>query len=208
MKEKMSYLYKMLIVIVGIIGLMLNFSFMPITKCLIYFTILANICCILFYVFYVGLRLLKKISHGDKYYIIKGMMSVIMIVTMFMYQFMALNGSLDAYKGHELASSFVHIILPIMVILDYVWFDHKGNIKWYYAFIWCLFLIAYGVLIILYSQFGGSFYKDACMPYDFLDWNKNGVLTEVINNVFIYLGFIFMGFIIYLIDKKSGKKEV
>ena len=207
MREKISYLYKVLIVIIGIIGLYLNFSFMPILKCLVYFTIVANICCVLFYMVYVITNYKKTIVQKNTYYIMKGMMSIVMILTMFMYQFMNLNGNLDAYKGHELASAFVHIILPIMVVLDYIWFDHKGNIKWYYAFIWCIFLIVYGVIIILYSKFGGSFYKDACMPYDFLDWNKNGIIPVLINNVIIYFAFILFGLIIYLIDKKSSRRE-
>lgn len=206
MKTRLSYYYKILILIVCIVGLYLNFTFLPFYKSALYFTIISNLACALFYLIYIILNFKKNIDKKESYYILKGMMSISMILTMIIYQFMVFTGTVDVYKDHELASYFLHIIVPIMIICDYIFFDEKGKLKINYTFIWSLSLIGYDFLVLIYVLCGGVFDNGSKVPYNFLDVNKYGLYRVLFSNVLIYVFCIGLGVIIKKIDARIASR--
>lgn len=205
MKEKISLIYKILIVVVSGIGLYLNFKLYSFKTAILYFTNLSNIFVFVFYLVGLILYFTKKLKKNDTYYIIKGMITMAITITMFVYQII-LSGSMNAFVGHEVENAFVHLIVPFLVILDYIIFGKKGNLKKNYPFIWSFILIVYQLFVIIYSLLGGKF-MGSSVPYPYMDVSKNGIWTVILNCVLVYVFFVGYGTIVQTLDNKLGKKN-
>ncbi len=205
MKEKISLIYKILIVVVSGIGLYLNFKLYSFKTAILYFTNLSNILVFLFYLVGLILYFTKKLKKNDAYYIIKGMITMAITITMFVYQII-LSGSMNAFVGHEVENAFVHLIVPFLVIFDYIIFGKKGNLKKNYPFIWSFILIVYQLFVIIYSLWGGKF-MESDVPYPYMDVSKNGIWTVILNCVLVYVFFVGYGTIVQTLDNKLGKKN-
>lgn len=205
MKEKISLIYKILIVVVSGIGLYLNFKLYSFKTAILYFTNLSNILVFLFYLVGLILYFTKKLKKNDIYYIIKGMITMAITITMFVYQII-LSGSMNAFVGHEVENAFVHLIVPFLVIFDYIIFGKKGNLKKNYPFIWSFILIVYQLFVIIYSLLGGKF-MESDVPYPYMDISKNGIWTVILNCVLVYVFFVGYGTIVQTLDNKLDKKN-
>lgn len=205
MKEKISLIYKILIVVVSGIGLYLNFKLYSFKTAILYFTNLSNILVFVFYLVGLILYFTKKLKKNDTYYIIKGMITMAITITMFVYQII-LSGSMNTFVGHEVENSFVHLIVPFLVIFDYIIFGKKGNLKKNYPFIWSFILIVYQLFVIIYSLWGGKF-MGSDVPYPYMDISKNGIWTVILNCVLVYVFFVGYGTIVQTLDNKFGKKS-
>lgn len=205
MKEKISLIYKILIVVVSGIGLYLNFKLYSFKTAILYFTNLSNILVFIFYLVGLILYFTKKLKKNDTYYIIKGMITMAITITMFVYQII-LSGSMNSFVGHEVENAFVHLIVPFLVIFDYIIFGKKGNLKKNYPFIWSFILIVYQLFVIIYSLWGGKF-MGSDVPYPYMDISKNGIWTVILNCVLVYVFFVGYGTIVQTLDNKLGKKN-
>lgn len=205
MKEKISLIYKILIVVVSGIGLYLNFKLYSFKTAILYFTNLSNIFVFVFYLVGLILYFTKKLKKNDTYYIIKGMITMAITITMFVYQII-LSGSMNAFVGHEVENAFVHLIVPFLVIFDYIIFGKKGNLKKNYPFIWSFILVVYQLFVIIYSLWGGKF-MGSSVPYPYMDISKNGIWTVILNCVLVYVFFVGYGTIVQTLDNKFGKKS-
>lgn len=205
MKEKISLIYKILIVVVSGIGLYLNFKLYSFKTAILYFTNLSNILVFIFYLVGLILYFTKKLKKNDTYYIIKGMITMAITITMFVYQII-LSGSMNAFVGHEVENAFVHLIVPFLVIFDYIIFGKKGNLKKNYPFIWSFILIVYQLFVIIYSLLGGKF-MGSDVPYPYMDISKNGIWTVILNCVLVYVFFVGYGTIVQTLDNKLSKKN-
>jgi hypothetical protein len=203
MKEKISLFYKILIVVMGGIGLYLNFEMSSISDNIIYFTIQSNLLCFLFYLVIVILTLIKKLKKDNVYYMFKGMVTMSITITMFVYQLLiSTNGGVPGYENHMLACNFVHLFVPLMIIFDYIIFGEKGNLKKNYPFIWSLVLVAYILFDIIYVVLGGTFIGGTTYPYFYMDIEKYGLVGVFINCLLVYIFFVGYGFIVQALDNK------
>ena len=177
MKQKISFLYKLLIVVVSGIGLYLNFRFIPFKINILYFTIQSNLLCFVFYFVIILLELFNKLKKNNLYYILKGMVTMSITITMFIYQgLLASTLSTTIYSGHLLESNFLHLIVPLMVMIDYAVFGEKGHLKKKYPFYWSIILIIYFIFNVIYIGIGGKFAGGASYPYYYMDVTKYGYL--------------------------------
>jgi len=85
MKEMIKLIYRFLIVIVSAIALYLNFELLGFKEGIIYFTNLSNLLCFVYFIVLIIMTLLKKVKRNDTYYIIKGMVTMAITITMFIY---------------------------------------------------------------------------------------------------------------------------
>lgn len=109
-RKKISLFYKILIVIISGIGLYLNFKMSSFRENIIYFTIQSNLLCFLFYLIIVILNFTKKLKKNNIYYIFKGMVTMAITITMFVYQLLiSTNGGIEGYENNMLACNFVHL---------------------------------------------------------------------------------------------------
>jgi len=208
MKEKLSLLFKILIVIVCGTGIFLNIKLLSLQNSIIYFTIQSNLACFIFYLFIVLLMITKKLKKNNLYYISKGMVTMAITVTMVVYQtLLAPNGDMIAYENHLLECNFVHLYTPILIILDYLIFGEKGNIKKEYPFIWSLSLIAYQLFDFIYVILGGRFANGAKYPYPYMNTEIYGIIGVFINCLIIFIFFVGYGYIVQNIDNFISKKK-
>lgn len=207
MKEKIKLLYRILLVIVATVALYLNFKFLGV-KGLLYFTNLSNLLCLIYFTILIVLTLLKKVNRNDNYYIIKGMVTMAITITMFMYN-LVLSGDdgMGVFIGHQLECNMVHLVVPLMVIFDYIMFGEKGNLKKEYPIIWSLILIIYQFFVIIYVALGGTFMDNLTYPYFYMDINKYGTLGIVFNLLIIYIFFVGYGTIVQKIDNWLGNRK-
>lgn len=208
MKKKISLFYKILIVIISGIGLYLNFRMSSFKENIIYFTIQSNLLCFLFYLIIVILNFTKKLKKNNIYYIFKGMVTMAITITMFVYQLLiSTNGGIEGYENNMLACNFVHLIVPLMVIFDYIIFGEKGNLKKEYPFIWSLVLVAYVLFEVIYVALGGTFIGGTTYPYFYMNTAEYGLIGVCINCLMVYIFFVGYGFIVQVLDSKLSENS-
>lgn len=208
MKEKLSLIYKIIIVIVSGIGIYLNLKAFTPVGAVIYYTIQSNIWCFVFYLITVILMFIKKLEKNNIYYIFKGMVTMAITITMFVYQILlSSDASMNAYQNLQLECNFVHLFTPLLVITDYIIFGEKGNLKKSYPFIWSLTLVAYMIFDLLYVAIGGTFGDNLTYPYFYMDVDMYGVFGVFINCLFVYVFFIGYGTIVQTLDNKLGERR-
>ena len=204
LKEKISLIYKVIIIIVCAIGLFINIKIAPGKEIFLYFTILSNIACLIFYTTVVTLYLMKKLKKNNLYYIFKGMVTMAITLTFIIFQlFLSENNTF--YQLHPIANNFVHLFTPLLVIFDYIIFGEKGNLKKSYPLIWSGILIAYPVICYIYTFLGGTFADGSKYPYFYMDIGKYGIIRVAVNCLVIYVCYIAYGYLIYYLDNKIGK---
>ncbi len=206
MKEKLSLLYKIIIVIVCGFGIYLNFKAFTVGGAIIYYTVQSNVMCFIFYLVTVILKIAGKLKKNSNYYILKGMVTMAITVTMVVFQFVITDSGMTAYAGNELASIMAHIVVPLLVMSDYVIFGEKGNLKRNYPFIWSATLVFYVIFDFVYVALGGRFGDGSIYPYLYMNIEVNGLLKVIISCITIFILFIGYGTIIQTIDQKLGKK--
>lgn len=208
MKEKLSLIYKILIVIVSGIGIYLNLKAFTPAGALIYYTIQSNIWVFAFFLIISILMVVKKLEKNNIYYIFKGMVTMSITITMFVYQILlSSDASMNAYQNLQLECNFVHLFTPLLVITDYIIFGEKGNLKKSYPFIWSLTLVAYMIFDLLYVAIGGTFGDNLTYPYFYMDVDMYGVFGVFINCLFVYVFFIGYGTIVQTLDNKLGERR-
>ncbi len=206
MKEKLSLLYKIIIIIACGFGIYLNFKAFTIGGAIIYYTVQSNVMCFIFYFVTIILKLTGKLKKNSNYYILKGMVTMAITVTMIVFQFVITDSGMTAYAGNELASIMAHIVVPLLVMSDYVIFGEKGNLKRNYPFIWSSTLVFYIIFDFVYVALGGRFGDGSIYPYLYMNIEVNGLLKVIISCITIFILFIGYGTIIQTIDQKLGKK--
>lgn len=200
MKEKLEWLYKAIIMLFSGIGVYLNLKIFTVKGALIYYTVQSNLLCFVFYLTIIILMLTKKLKKNNLYYVFKGLLTMAVVITMIVYQLFLANTG--AYDGHEFTSAIVHLIVPSLVIFDYLIFAEKGNLKKNDPYIWSLSLVGYFVFYKIYTLMGGKFNDAGTCPYFFLNVDKFGCMGVIFNCTIIYIAFILFGKLVHHVDKK------
>lgn len=208
MKDKLSLLFKIIIVIVSGIGLYLNFNLLSVRNSIIYFTIQSNILCFIYFLVLVILTVTKKLKKNDFYYVSKGMVTMAITITFIVYHLVLVpEGGIAAYVGHNLENNFVHLFTPLLVMLDYILFAEKGHLKKNYPFIWNFVLVAYTIFNVVYVLFGGRFSNGTIYPYPCMNIDNLGLFRVIVNCCVIYGVFLIYGYLVYRIDNKLARKS-
>lgn len=200
MKDKLEWLYKLIIVLVSGIGVYLNFKIFTVKGAIIYYTVQSNLLCFVFYLAIVILMMSGKLKKDKVYYIFKGLVTMAIVITMIVYQLFLANTG--AYDGHEFTSAIVHLIVPSLVIFDYLIFAEKGNLKKNDPYIWSLSLVAYFVFYKVYTIMGGKFNDAGTCPYFFLSVDEMGYIGVIFSCLIIYIVFILFGKLVCFLDKR------
>lgn len=207
MKNIIKFIYRLILVILGLYGLYLNlFSLNAnIWEMLHYFTILSNILVIGFFI----LLLIKHTKNKD-YPKLKGAITMAITVTFLIFHFMLRPTMFDmtnsSYSLYSPANLLMHYIIPIMTIFDWLLFDTKGRYSKYDPLFWLIIPFTYFIIMTINGLCGYTFKAGGHYPYFFMDWDKLGIKV-LLYVLIIIIAFTILGYIYYGIDQLLKKKK-
>ena len=209
--KRFSFFFKLLIVLMGTYGLYKAcfFNKVSLEEHFSYYTNLSNLICVIYFlIIIVRTVIVKKID--TKYYGLKGAVVVMIAVTGLVYNFI-LRPFMSDVEGvmdlHSFSNYIVHLIIPVMVILDWLLFDKKGNLKSKYSIYWLVIPFMYWIFICIRANFAKPFmYTGSKYPYFFIDIEEFGVGIVIVNVILAIAAILLLGFILCKIDNKLSKK--
>lgn len=216
-KSKTSVCYRILVVLSLLAGILINvIKTKSVSAILSYFTLQSNILCLIVFVCIVVIELRKKNYKSDVYYLVKGGITIAILITGLTYLFaLAPTGFYMDFQQKTLANKtisnlLVHVISPLLVTLDYFLFDEKGHFKWYYPIIWLCIPFDYLLYVYTYSSSGGTFFNiggSKKFAYFFLDYEKIGYSGVAKWIVIITMCILFVSYLLVYFDKKMRDEK-
>jgi hypothetical protein len=205
-----SAAYKLLLVLAGFFGLLLIFGVFDgkfKISILNYFTILSNLLCVVYFILDLG-YIYKNRRDGTKTVwcpALKGIAMMAVTVTWLVAHFvLGLRFTMSDSSGISLL--FVHYLIPIMVIIDWLLFDPKGLIKAYSPLVWPLGPLLYFAYAMVAARIGNGIGDQSRYPYPFLDVDKLGWGTVLLTVLIMVAAFVVLGYIYFGID--TGLKRI
>lgn len=218
MKErKISTIYKLLVALSLLTGILLNvMNTTSVTAILSYYTLQSNIICFaMFVAIIVAIFLKEDYRSNNIYYLLKGAVIIAILVTAIIYQIslMPNNFNIEVANTNNTAkywaNEFVHKISPVLVLMDYILFDDKGNFKYYYPVIWLFIPLNYVIYVYTYSTQGGRFYGvggSKQFAYIFLDYNQIGYIGVMKSIIIIAILILLMSYFLVFLDRRQKRK--
>ena len=114
----------------------------------------------------------------------------------------------DPQANWRIASIAFHVILPIMYVLDWLFFYEHKKVKWYYPLASVLFPVLY--IIFVYTRAAIVNFNPEVpylYPYFLLNLDNLGVAGVAKWVAILFAGFILLGYIFYGIDKLIKSKK-
>ncbi len=216
-----SLAFKLILVAICAVGLYMNVILpegVQISILLSYFTIQSNIFCLVYFAVaaaycVMDIRNDGKIGTTTPFPRIKGAVVLAITITFLVYTFILNPGfSMTGEAADLIPNLIVHLIVPVMAIMDWILFDRKGNYQKYDPVYWLSIPLLYMVYIMIRAQIGGPFPNDSQYPYPFMDVDILGVGGTILSFVLLAAFFALLGYVFYFIDRKmkeiENKKEV
>jgi len=203
---------ELVIFIVSIVSILLNFCLFKDWRGLFYYTILSNLLVMFFY----GLSLIKRIkgslNENINYYVIKGLVLISIVCTMFIYNFFIFEDN-NIYANSPFVSNIAHIIVPIIVMLDFIFYNRSEVFKYKYIVFWEAPLILYYFFINIYSILGGEFLNGKKYPYDLINFEIYSNFRVFLNCLIILIFYTLIGFCVVFINRNKkfnlgGNKKI
>ena len=214
LKKIVRIIFNVALVLCAATGTIINFKFINPATILATFTTQSNLFCLI-----IGLVTLVRIlkednSVGKTYIFLKGMSLTSIILTFTISNFVLKPALLPQDAILAFANNLVHVIVPLLMLAEYLVFEKKGLFKVWYPFVWPAFLFYYLGYTAVYKLFGGVYrFRDQVVkfPYFFLDyethgWNNVVFWVSLIVLVFIVFSFIIIGLDRALVMTKTRQK--
>lgn len=205
--KMISIIYKVVLCIVGMFSLIattgvldgnLNLNIFSM------FTTLSNLLCVIYFILDIIylIRNYNKKTLVEWFPLLKGITTMAITLTLIVAHFvLKMSFSFDSF--YNISFLGLHYIVPVMTILDWILFDRKGFIKVYSPLVWTIAPAAY--MIVAYNSAllgnGIGVNGDSKYPYFFMDVDKLGMPTVVLNTLIIAVIYFAVGYIYYFIDR-------
>jgi hypothetical protein len=137
----------------------------------------------------------------------EGAVMMAITVTMLIYLIVLVPSTFSqpgTYEPFTLTDNLVHIITPVLVIVDWLLFVPKRRFRPLDPLRWALIPWAYLVLAFGYSALGGRFGGGAKYPYPFMDVDVLGVGGVAVWVLALSVSLIGVGYVYYGIDRMLG----
>ncbi|HEY5586736.1 MAG TPA: Pr6Pr family membrane protein [Ruminiclostridium sp.] len=179
---------------------------------LIFYTIQSNALCFIFFSILIVKNILDLKAKGIKgstmfFTHFKGAVTMSIAVTLLIYHFILVPKFLSLNPNYNIFSwqnMLVHYFVPIIVILDWIVFDEKLSFYWFDPILWLTIPITYLIFVFLRANLGEVIaIVKSQYPYFFLDVNMLGWEPVLKNVSILMIGFLFLGYSIYIIDRIS-----
>ena len=105
--------------------------------------------------------------------------------------------------GGTLSNDLVHIIAPLMAVLDWLLLDVHGRLRWQYPLRWLVYPLAYLAFILIRGLLvhGPFVYPNLHYPYPFLNVDKIGYSGVALNTVIYGIAFWLIGLVFVVVDR-------
>ncbi len=201
--------------VLAIIGLISSLGYFDVkfnADFYVFYTNLSNYICMVF--MFVSLILtIKKANKKEDGFVktapcFKFLCLIMILVTFLVYNILlAKDNGVKAYFT-SIGNLTLHVILPIMFILDWVLFYEHGHTKWYYPLLCVVMPLIYVGFILIRASIIGTRSVSVLYPYFFLDLKTLGVGGFLGWLGALLLIFIAIGYLIYFLDNiKHFKKK-
>lgn len=209
----LSLIYRFIFLIVCGIGLYLNSGIAAgklAVYMLVFYTIQSNLLCFVFFSVLLFKNISDLINKGIRgttliFPHFKGAVTMSIAVTFLIYHFVLAPEYIMACSDYNLfnwQNLIVHYIVPLAVIFDWLLFDKKSNFRWFDPILWILLPITYFIAVVLRARLGNVIeIVKSSYPYFFIDVDMLGWLCVLKNVSLLILGFLLVGYTIYIIDK-------
>ncbi len=207
--------WRILIIIASLIGITMNSkSIGDFFAKLLYFTIQSNLILIvgIGYALWATLR-----NTAGPAPILKGAITVYITITCLVYN-LILAKSLGSSPlpagtiivpviGGTLSNDLVHIIAPVMAILDWLLFDVHGNLRGRYPLQWLTYPLAYLAFVLIRGVLvtGPYLYPNLHYPYPFLNVDIIGYGGVALNTVIYGIAFWLIGIVFFTLDRTLAR---
>lgn len=218
-KSKSSVCYRILVILSLLAGVLMNvINTSSVSAILSYYTSQSNIICLITFACVIYMEFRKKdYKSSEMYYLIKGAITIAILITGITYLVALVPSGFQMDFQQErlvanktISNLFVHVISPILVVLDYFLFDEKGHFKNYYPFIWLFIPFDYLLYVYTYGLSGGMFFNiggSKKFAYFFLDYEKIGYIGVAKWLVLIVFCIILLSYLLVYFDKKMRDKN-
>lgn len=172
-----------------------------------YFTILSNIMCFLVLLYAV----IRRNKVGRKFNIVYGGALLSITLTFFVYNFVLANTDFTMramqYVKVDEGDIFVHYLVPFVMWIDFVWIMPHRVFEKDYIVKWLIIPIMYFIMIMGKAE-GLNYYNVSMAfkryPYDFLNYDVNGIPYLVSFIGLFTLLCIGIGLVICMLDFVCG----
>lgn len=133
--------------------------------------------------------------------ILKGMVTVTVLFTSVVSHFVINQGQIPIFETvtPDLQLKF---LIPIMIFIDWLLFDKKGDYKVFFPLVWCLPALLYTAYVyISVDVLGTPVGMSGVYPYSFFDHTTNGIAQTVMVLAVLAIVNIAIGYIIFGLDK-------
>jgi len=160
-----------------------------------YFTVQSNLLCVIAAGVTLVFFIFKRNMTCGFYLFFKGMTLVSILLTFSVYNFV-LKQFFDMPETFE--SILLHLAVPLMMLIDFIFFENKEYNKLWYPFGWTIFPIFYIGYTAVFKALGGTysyFGSEANFPYFFMDYETYGLRTAglwILLITICYIGFSFL----------------
>ena len=202
--RKISIIYKSLILVSAISGILLqceigtnNFSLISFRM----FTTLSNLTVAIFYFTYVVSEIKNPNSaiNSIKFKYFKFLITMSIMLTGLVAHFM-LKGLFDEMDYIVKASLvLLHYVVPIATFLDWLLFDIKGQTTKLMPLFSAIFPIVYVIVSLISAQYISG---EGKYPYPFLDVDTLGIKVVLINIVLLSIAYFAVGYLGVFVDHK------
>jgi hypothetical protein len=193
MRMKFAYgtqAWRVLIVAAGVTGLVLGWG--PpsdMTAPLVFFTDQSNIVVAAYFT----VAVLVPMYHAAW---LRGAVMLYIVITGLVYHFVLATDkdplSLLTSPVNQAANTgtfLLHYAVPLMVLLDFLVIERRGDYPWRYAGYWLCYPLGY----LAFALIRGAFFTVGSYPYPFLDVTKHGYLGVTLNVVEYAIVFYLLG---------------
>ena len=103
--------------------------------------------------------------------------------------------------SQKIVDELLHLVIPILVLLYWIVFVTKKELKYSTIFPWLIFPFVY----LIYTLIRGAFFD--FYPYPFVDVNALGYSEVIRNSFFMLLTFLFFGMLLIAVGNKNAVKS-
>lgn len=172
-----------------------------------YYTVLSNAVCFVYFFIAVIENIRSRaggIQAGTWQPSIEKAVVFCITVTFLIYNFILRPEMFKMGNGgnfYTVLNMVEHYIVPIMVILDWLFFASKGGLRRWEPLLWLVIPALYLAYILLRAPIAGNIVgTNSPYPYNFINVQIHGASGVAANSVMLEIGLLIVAYVIYFID--------